>query len=128
MPAPLPSSWIYYPTVDSPSTRYKFASIEINFTLDQKVWTRQTYSFLDWLGDLGGLYDAIYLMMLVFLSPFTAFTLRVSMLTSFFRLKGESFNSEMAKSQSIEEFCPSQTLQLRRRMSVMSRKSRDTNP
>eukprot|EP00354_Favella_ehrenbergii_P009559 CAMPEP_0170451754 /NCGR_PEP_ID=MMETSP0123-20130129/890_1 /TAXON_ID=182087 /ORGANISM="Favella ehrenbergii, Strain Fehren 1" /LENGTH=64 /DNA_ID=CAMNT_0010713551 /DNA_START=360 /DNA_END=551 /DNA_ORIENTATION=- len=38
MPAPLPSSWIYYPTEESPSTRYKFVSIEINFNLDQNVW------------------------------------------------------------------------------------------
>ena len=34
LPAPLPSAWIYFPTDENKSSRYKFASIEINFTLD----------------------------------------------------------------------------------------------
>ena len=34
LPAPLPSSWLTYPTQENPSSKYKFSSIEVNFTLD----------------------------------------------------------------------------------------------
>lgn len=87
MTPPQPSSWIYYPTAENPSTRFKFVSIEINFNLDQMMWTRQTYSLLDWLGDLGGLYDALLHICAVFISPVSAFTLHTTLLTSFFRFK-----------------------------------------
>lgn len=90
MPPPLPSSWIYYPTVESPSTRFKFASIEINFNLDQIMWTRQTYSLLDWLGDLGGLYDALLHICGIIISPLSAYTLQATLLSSFFRFKERS--------------------------------------
>ena len=87
MPAPLPSSWLTYPTPENPSSKYKFASIEVNFTLDQVVWTRQTYSLLDWLGDLGGLYESLYYGCLLLVSPFTRFATGVHFLTTFFLLK-----------------------------------------
>ena len=87
MPPPLPSSWIYYPTEENPSNKFKFATIEINFNLDQMVWNRQTYALLDWLGDLGGLYDALQHICRVMIGPISAFTLNSSLLTSLFRLK-----------------------------------------
>ena len=87
----LPSSWIYWPTAEHPSKKYKYVGIEINFHLDQKVVTRQTYSILDWLGDLGGLYDAIYYIFYILLKPISAFALNSTIMTSFFRLKGDSY-------------------------------------
>jgi len=109
MPAPLPSSWIYYPTEESPSTRYKFVSIEINFNLDQNVWTR--------LGDLGGLYDALYFMCLFLISPLSSFALHTSLMTSFFRLKGDSLESTGKNPHSLDDLCSAETLGRRRRMS-----------
>lgn len=55
----LPSSWIYFPTAENPSTKFKFTSMEIKMSLDLVTWGRQTYNLLDWLGDLGGLFDAL---------------------------------------------------------------------
>ena len=55
------SSWNKFPTPENPSTRYKFTSVEIILDPDKLVVNRQTYSLLDWLGDMGGLFDALRL-------------------------------------------------------------------
>ena len=80
-----PSSWIYFPTEENPSTRFKYASIEIKMSLDLVTWMRQTYSLLDWLGDLGGLFDALWYVVSLVVKPASAFVLQTTML-SFFRL------------------------------------------
>jgi len=53
------SSWNKYPTKENPYSRYKFTSFELSISPDKMVINRQTYSLLDWLGDLGGLFDAL---------------------------------------------------------------------
>ena len=58
--ASTPSSWITFPTEDKPSNKFKYTSMEIKMSLDLVTWSRQTYSLLDWLGDLGGLFDALW--------------------------------------------------------------------
>ena len=55
-------------------------------SLDQKNWTRETYGLLDWLGDLGGLFDAMRYIAHVLVLPFASFALRTSLLSSFFRI------------------------------------------
>ena len=35
---------------------YKFSGIEIKYSKDVQVISRSSYSFLAWLGDIGGLY------------------------------------------------------------------------
>ena len=80
------SSWIYFPTEESPSDKYKFTSMEIKMSLDLVTWARQTYGFLDWLGDLGGLFDALWYIARFLVKPFSAIALQATMLTSFFRL------------------------------------------
>ena len=55
----VPSSWNKWPTPENPGSKFKYASIEIDLAQDQLTWTRQTYSSLDWVGDLGGLYEAL---------------------------------------------------------------------
>ena len=54
LPPPKPSSWNVYPTKEEPLGIFKYGSIEINLRQDIIIWTRQTYSLLDCLGDLGG--------------------------------------------------------------------------
>lgn len=82
-----PSSWIYFPTEENPSLLYKFLSVEINLSPDLMLWERQTYSLLDFLGDLGGLYDALFLIVKVFVSPLSIFALNSTLLANFFRFR-----------------------------------------
>ena len=44
-----PSAWNDYPT------RYKFIGVEILLNFDLNAYGRNTYSLLQWFGDLGGL-------------------------------------------------------------------------
>ena len=83
----MPSGWINYPTEASPNTLYKFISVEINLSLDLISWERSTYNVLDWLGDLGGLYDALFILLKALLSPIAGFTLYSTLLTKFFRFR-----------------------------------------
>ena len=46
---------------------------------------RQTYSFLEWLGDIGGLYDALRLIGLLFITPFNSFARKAELLSQVFR-------------------------------------------
>ena len=87
MSEPKPSAWLYWPTVDQPSNRYKYISVEFNLSLNQMVWTRQTYHLLDWLGDLGGLLDILYYIGRVLVEPIARFTLQSTLMVSLFRFK-----------------------------------------
>ena len=80
-----PSSWINFPTEEKPSSKFKYTSMEIKMSLDLVTWSRQTYSLLDWLGDLGGLFDALYYIASLIVRPASAFALQATMLVSFFR-------------------------------------------
>ena len=62
----------------------KYAGINIYLDPKKKIYSRQTYSLLDFLGDLGGLFDALRLIAAVLVSPFAALELKVSILTSLF--------------------------------------------
>ena len=53
-------------------------------SLDKKRWSRQTYSLLDWLGDLGGLYDALRVICGAIIAPVSNFVLEMTLLTTFF--------------------------------------------
>ena len=50
---------------------------------------RQTYSFLDLLGDVGGLFDGFRYIVAPIIAPFAAFTMRSQVLTQAFRYKPE---------------------------------------
>ena len=71
MPPPQASMWINYPTKDNLNRDYKFGGIEINKSPDMQEWSRSTYSVLDFLGDLGGLLDALKYLFFVLVSPFS---------------------------------------------------------
>ena len=45
---------------------------------------RQTYSTLEWLGDVGGLYDMLCLLGRNLISPFATFALNAELLTQAF--------------------------------------------
>ena len=58
-PELVPSAWNKFPTPEDPGSQYKYTSLEITVNPDLKVLNRQTYGLLDFLGDCGGLLDAL---------------------------------------------------------------------
>lgn len=86
--APQPTSWTDFPTKEEPDKYFKYASFDIVLNQDVVVWSRQTYSTLDFLGDLGGLFDALKLIGESTIAPFSEFALKVTMMISLFKPKG----------------------------------------
>ena len=56
-------------------------------SLDVMNWNRQTYSLLDWLGDLGGLLDILLHIGRILVFPISSFNLKQLLMSSFFRYK-----------------------------------------
>ena len=44
-------------------------------SLDLKINNRKTYDLLDWLGDVGGLLDGLYLLVELFVASYTTLAL-----------------------------------------------------
>ena len=63
--------------------------------LDRVNWNRQTYSLLDWLGDLGGLADALYYGLRALVRIVSVFTFQVKLTSTFFSVKHRSNDSEI---------------------------------
>ena len=82
---PQKSAWSTHPSVN-PNGRYKFSSMDM--FVDPRVLTfnRNTYDFFGFLGDIGGMIDAIYIILKIILLPITAFNLKSFLLTVMFRL------------------------------------------
>ena len=57
--------------------------------MDVKQWNRQTYSLLDWLGDLGGLFDALLYICRMLISPLSVYSLKQTILSNMFRFKSD---------------------------------------
>ena len=70
-----------FPTAENPLTRYKYASLEFTFKKDLREIERATYHLLDWLGDCGGLLDALFFLTEYLVLPFTTFALRERLLS-----------------------------------------------
>ena len=82
---PRPSAWRKFPTKENPNSRYKFSSISLRVSPDLIVIERQTYSLLEWLGDVGGLFDALIIIGGYIVGPISAFTLKATLLSRIFR-------------------------------------------
>ena len=82
--SPQPTSWINHPSI-VPNGRYKFSSFQINLDNRIKVSNRQTYDVLDWLGDCGGLADALFRLASFVISVFTSYNIKNVLLTTLFR-------------------------------------------
>ena len=54
------------------------------------MWSRQTYSALDFLSDVGGLYDSLKYISQVLLWPISKLALKVTLMVNLFRPKGDS--------------------------------------
>ena len=94
LPIPKPSSWATYPTEENPLAFYKFGSVEINLSQDLIIWQRETYSILDLVGDVGGLFDGLRYCFAVIVAPVSSFALQSKLLSSFFKFKSSEKVSE----------------------------------
>lgn len=88
---------IYFPTEDNPSALYKYTGIEINMSQDTKLYNRETYGTLDYLGDLGGLNDALYVIFSTSIGPISRFALNSALLASLFRWQPRHFEKSQGR-------------------------------
>ena len=79
------SGWAQWPTKEIPDGKYKYTSIVVLFNQNLVRINRTAYSSLDWLGDVGGLFDALYLIGKFLMGPLATFTLQAELLSQGFR-------------------------------------------
>ena len=70
-----------WPTKAEPTNFYKFASFWIERGSRATTIERQTYSALEWLGDIGGLYDGLLIIGHALAGPFALLTLKAKLLS-----------------------------------------------
>ena len=97
--SPAASAWNKFPTKEEPLTRYKFTSLEIIHSPDYLVTSRQTYSLLDWLGDLGGLLDALRYIGMLFMAPVSSWALRSTLMSKLFLFRASDREEKDVKSR-----------------------------
>lgn len=69
-----------WPTKDDPDHFYKFSSFWIERGSKATTIERETYSALEWLGDIGGLYDGLLIIGSTIANPFAILTLKAKLL------------------------------------------------
>ena len=82
---PQASAWNEHPSKKATGL-YKFSSLEVNLDTKLLSFNRSTYDMLTWIGDIGGLTDALLLMLEFMLMPFMTFNLKSFLLTTLFRM------------------------------------------
>ena len=87
------SSWDKFPSEDNPLGLYKFTSIHFELNKSLKRTDRETYSLLDWLGDCGGLLDALYVIGSVLAAPFASFALNNKLISTMVRQKPKTIKN-----------------------------------
>ena len=68
-------SSVQFPTKENPNAIFSYLSFIMTRNLDLKVHNRKTYSLLDWLGDVGGLLDGMYLLGELLIAGYSATSL-----------------------------------------------------
>ena len=66
---------------------YQYTGLNLYFSPNRLSINRQTYSILDWLGDMGGLMDALVILGQILIMPISSFTLKSNLLQTLFRHK-----------------------------------------
>ena len=87
--------------IKKPDGRYKYVSMELNFSQNLHIINRDTYSLLDWLGDIGGLLDALKYLVQIIIMPYVSYTYKSQLLTKMFRFQ-PSQSSELEKQNSLK--------------------------
>ena len=78
-----PSRHTTWPTKENPGSLYKLTSIWLEQGITERIIERKTYSLLEWLGDVGGLVDGLYLITSVLMQPITRYAMRIVLLNAF---------------------------------------------
>ena len=69
------SDYSEWPTKEDPSL-YKFNGVWLELSKEKVIIERQTYSLLEWLGDVGGLFDGLHIIFGQLLKPFALFSMK----------------------------------------------------
>ena len=99
-----------WPTKEEPDNNYQYGSMVILFSQDIKSIERNTYSTLEWLGDIGGLFDALSALGSLISAPFTAMALEAELFIRFLpailrkTTKNDSDKSNKRKNHSSKNF------------------------
>ena len=64
---------------------------------------RETYNTLDFLGDCGGLWDGLFIIVKIAISPISVFALQSTLLTNFFRFKTSRNNLKAAEDETLRD-------------------------
>ena len=64
-------------------------SFEINQHPDIQHWNRQTYSILDFVGDIGGLKDGLVLLGVIIIGKLSSFNLKAMLTSELFYLRDD---------------------------------------
>ena len=76
-----PSNLGVWPTKENP-VMYKINSIYISMDMSITHIERKTYSILEWMGDVGGLFDGLKIVGGFLIWPIATFTMRLEMLSA----------------------------------------------
>lgn len=76
-----------WPTKEIPDTRYKLGSLLIVLSQDYTTIERQTYNVLEWLGDVGGLFDGFVLIARYLIAPIATYAIKTELLSAAFAAK-----------------------------------------
>ena len=79
------SSW-FENLAEKPDGLYKFTGMAVNVSMDLRAINRETYDTLQWLGDIGGLVDALIIIAQMALAPYVTFHLKSYLMRHVFRL------------------------------------------
>ena len=64
---------------------YKYTSLYMSMSQDSMSINRETYGLLAYAGDLGGLYEALFVICSRIVGPVSRFSLNAALLSSLFR-------------------------------------------
>ena len=108
---PYPSYMRTWPNDTHPEINYKITQASVALSMHQNIIERKTYSMLEWLGDIGGLYDAFRLIGSLVVAPMSAFMLRSELLSQVFRFitskrlaQSKSLSSKSEKADNPRDF------------------------
>lgn len=71
-----PSIADVWPTKENPTSLYKFGSIWLELGQRQTIIERKTYSLLEFLGDVGGLWDGLTLLFDIIIQPIASLKMK----------------------------------------------------
>ena len=69
------SNFDAWPTRADPDAHYKIVGLFTELSQSLITTERKTYSFLEWLGDIGGLFDGLLILAAFFVSPIATLAL-----------------------------------------------------